>query len=152
MLSPFWTNALRRKYSSWKKYNVGQHATGQVSLPWSIDLVGEPLNKDGQMRVCAVFFFTKLFMSLWQNPFLITYSYLIEYPGTVTQWSSVSFKHLGTTISTPFFHWPSSSGMPFLNLLVTCFGIPDYLVPHVWWRYLVLLQEGNNQGGHSNLW
>ena len=27
-------------------------------------------------------------------------------------------------------------------LVVTCFGVPDYLVPHAWWRYLVLLQEG----------
>ena len=29
-----------------------------------------------------------------------------------------------------------------INLLVTCFGVPDYLVPHTWWRYLVPLQEG----------
>ena len=30
---------------------------------------------------------------------------------------------------------------PYL-LLVTCCGVPDFIVPHACWRYLVLLQEG----------
>ena len=28
------------------------------------------------------------------------------------------------------------------KLLVTCCGVPDFIVPHACWRYLVLLQEG----------
>ena len=31
--------------------------------------------------------------------------------------------------------------LPYL-LLVTCCGVPDFVVPHACWRYLVLLQEG----------
>ena len=58
-MSPqFGTHTLRRRYSSWKKYNAGQHAgppvittTGQALLPLLITLDGERLNYDGQMRV-----------------------------------------------------------------------------------------------------
>ena len=55
--APVW-DTLRRRYSSWKKYNAGQHAgppaittTGQALLPLLIILDGERLNYDGQMRV-----------------------------------------------------------------------------------------------------
>ena len=60
---------IKEHSSSWKKYNEGQHAgprvvmtTSQVSLPWSIALVGEPLKKDRQICICA--FFTKVAVPL----------------------------------------------------------------------------------------
>ena len=67
MLPLFVTHTLRRIYSSWEKYSAGHHAgppavltTGQASLPLKMTLVGELLNKGGQMRVCA--FSSKVYM------------------------------------------------------------------------------------------